>query len=63
MSSDGILLGFSKLIRKFNTAEEYTEVDKMFRRVYYLGQIYSLEVFLPGHALGTFPLLQWKRYQ
>ena len=33
-SSNGVLLGFSELFRKFYAAEVYSEVVKMFRRVY-----------------------------
>ena len=33
-SSNGILLGFSKLFRKLYATEEYSEVVKMFRRIY-----------------------------
>ena len=54
---NGILLGFSELFRKFYAAEEYSEVVKMFRRFILAlveGQNDSLELFLPGRALGTF---------
>ena len=33
-SSNGILLGFSELLRKFYAVEVYSEAAKMFRRVY-----------------------------
>ena len=45
-------------VQKILPAEVYSEVAKLFGRVYtrtYAGQNDSLEVFLTGRGLGTFP--------
>ena len=55
--SNGVVLAFSELFRKFYAVEEYSEVAKMLSRVHtrtYGGKIF-LGSFLPGHVLGTFP--------
>ena len=57
-SSNSVLLGFSELLRKFYTAEVYSEAAKMLRRVLLTlveGEYDSLKVILPGRALGSFP--------
>ena len=56
-SSNGIFIGFVKLFKNFYAVEKYSKVAKMFRTVFahMEGQNDSLEVFLPGRALGFFP--------
>ena len=58
-SFNGILLGFSELFRKFDATEVYSEVAKKCSEVLILtcmeGQNDSLELFLPGCELRTFP--------
>ena len=57
-SSNGILLGFSEVFRKFYAIELYFKVAKLFGRIYshtLEGTNNSLEVFLPGRGLETFP--------